>query len=206
MSQSQPSRSAPNLAPTQAKYAAGSPLVRFANRRFFRALHMLTQEIEARSVLDAGCGEGVVLERLAVSEGRQAVGVDLDASRAQLAYRNVAAASVGVADVQQLPFAASSFDLVVALEVFEHVGNPGAALEEAYRVSRHYLLASVPHEPWWRLGNMLRLKYLRRLGNTPEHLHHWTASGFRRFVAQRFRIMDVKLPFLWTFVLAEKLS
>lgn len=204
MSQSQPSPSASNLASTQAKYTARSPLVRFANRRFFHALDAMVRKIEAPTVLDAGCGEGLGLQRLTTSNGAQLFGVDLDPARAQLAHQNVSAAGVAIADVQQLPFAANSFDLVVLLEVFEHVGSPAAALEEAQRISRRYMLASVPHEPWWRLGNLLRLKYLRQLGNTPEHLHHWSASGFRRFIGQRFKVTDVKLPFLWTFVLAEK--
>jgi hypothetical protein len=64
---------------------------------------------------------------------------------------------------------------------------------------------SVPHEPWWRLGNMARLKYLRQWGNTPGHINHWSRGGFRQQVGKYFRVLRVTNPFLWTFVLAEKI-
>ena len=195
------SSSAPNLAPTQAKYADKNPLVRFANQRLFRALTQMLGQISVHSILDGGCGEGVVMGRL---RAPRIVGVDLDPKRAILARSSHPEARIAIADVQRLPFAHACLDLVIMVEVFEHVGDPEAALKEVARVSRKYLLASVPNEPWWRIGNMIRLKYLRNLGNTPEHIHHWSVGGFRRFVSQSFSVRELQRPFLWTFVLAEK--
>ena len=193
--------SAPNLAPTQAKYADKNPLVRFANQSFFRALTQMLGQISVHSILDGGCGEGVVTGRL---RAPRIVGVDLDPKRAILARSSHPEARIAIADVQRLPFARACLDLVIMVEVFEHVGDPEAALKEVARVSRKYVLASVPNEPWWRIGNMIRLKYLRNLGNTPEHINHWSARGFTRFLSQSFTVLDLKKPFLWTFALAIK--
>ena len=193
--------SAANLAATQAKYTARNPLIRIANQRFFKALAAMLRRLPADSVLDAGCGEGVLLNRVSAS---RLVGIDLDRRRAQLARVANPGAAIAVADVVRMPFAPDSFELVLLLEVLEHVGDPIAALSEAARVSRRYLLASVPNEPWWRIGNMVRLKYLRQLGNTPEHIQHWSARGFRSFISKAFLILDIRKPFLWTFVLGEK--
>lgn len=134
------------------------------------------------------------------------VGVELDPRRAILARSINPEAHIAIADVQRLPFPRACLDLVIMAEVFEHVGGPEAALKEAARVSRKYLLASVPNEPWWRIGNMIRLKYLRNLGNTPEHINHWSARGFARFLSQSFSVLELKKPFLWTFALATKIQ
>ncbi len=125
--------------------------------------------------------------------------------RAQVAGSRMPSAMLAASDVHSMPFPSESFDLVLMLEVFEHVGNPGVALEEVTRVSRKYLLASVPNEPWWRLGNMLRFKYLRDFGNTPEHIHHWSSRRFMHFISGSFKVLELRQPFLWTFILAEKL-
>ena len=196
-----PSESAPNLGPTQTKYTDRSSLVRFANQRFFSALGEMLGSVRAKSILDAGCGEGEILERI---ESTSAFGVDLDQQRVSIARSRNSNGTLGVADVQRLPFHDRAFDLVLMLEVFEHVGDPAQALSEVARVTDRYLLASVPNEPWWRIGNMMRLKYLRAFGNTPEHLHHWSTRSFRRFIARSFQVIQVRRPFLWTFILAQK--
>ena len=195
--------SAVNLGPSQAKYSDRSRLVRFANHRFFQALAQLLSQVSVNTVLDAGCGEGLVLGRL---QSPRVVGIDLDRQRIILARASQPQSAVAVANVQRLPFSHASFDLVIMLEVFEHVGNPQAALKEVARVSRKYLLASVPNEPWWRVGNVIRFKYLRDLGNTPEHINHWSARGFTRFLSQSFTVLELKRPILWTFALAMKVQ
>ena len=202
-SSSRPPDSAPNLAPTQAKYTDPSPLAQHANRRFIRAVYDMIGRVRAESILDAGCGEGVILSRL---RRPTHYGMDIDVARLHEAKSMVGGGKLVAGDVHRLPFPAESFDLVLMLEVFAHLGDPQAALVEVARVSRRYLLASVPHEPWWRIGNMLRLKYLRDFGNTPEHIHHWSSRGFKRFISSSFEVLEIRQPFLWTFMLAEKIQ
>lgn len=197
-------RSSINLAPGQAKYTDRNPLVQFANRRFFETTSSLVRSLDVRSTLDAGCGEGVMLHHIARDHGLSSLGLDLDRLRLLLARERLPASLLTAGNVQSMPFQESAFDLVLMLEVLEHVGNPTLALDEAYRITRRYFIGSVPNEPWWRVGNMLRLKYLRQWGNTPEHINHWRSPAFQSFVRTRFAILEVRHPFLWTFVLAEK--
>jgi len=196
--------SSANQAVTQQKYSSSNPLVRYANQRFFRALDSLAGLAPASTVLDAGCGEGVVLSRLSNHPARRMFGLDLDPARLRLTRSRLPGQALVVGDLHNLPFASASFDLVLALEVFEHIGDPNQALREVFRVSRRFLLASVPNEPWWRIGNMLRFKYLSHFGNTPEHIQHWSARGFRKFLSQHFSVQALRTPFLWTFGLAQK--
>ena len=198
--------SSANQAATQQKYSSKNPLARYANQRFFRALDSLAALAPADSVLDAGCGEGVVLSRFSDQAARRMIGLDLDPARLRLTRSRLPGQALVVGDLHNLPFSSAAFDLVLALEVFEHIGDPEQALREVFRVSRHYLLASVPNEPWWRIGNMLRFKYLRHFGNTPEHIQHWSARGFRAFLSRAFSVDALKTPFLWTFGLAHKPS
>ena len=107
------------------------------------------------------------------------------------------------ADIAQLPFPATSFDLVMAIEVLEHVPDPPAALAELARVSRGQLVLSVPREPIWRVANMARGKYIGALGNTPGHINHWSKRGFARLVGAQFDVVDVRAPFPWTMVAAR---
>ena len=129
------------------------------------------------------------------------VGLDLPDHELASNWRHVDMACL-FADGTALPFADDTFELVLAIEVLEHVPGPDAALRELSRVCSGRLIASVPFEPIWRAGNLLRRRYVRQLGNTPGHVNHWTRRGFSRFVGGRFDVEQVKSPLPWTMVRA----
>jgi hypothetical protein len=73
-------------------------------------------------------------------------------------------------------------DTAVCLEVLEHLAEPAAALRELSRVARKKIILSVPYEPYFRIGNVLRGKHLERWGDHPEHVQHWNFRTFRAFL------------------------
>ena len=83
-----------------------------------------------RRVLDLGCGRGGVME-LFWRAVRRAVGLDPDLASLR-EHRAGFPRVCGLGD--GLPFAAGSFDLVVALWVFEHLAAPERVLAEVHRV------------------------------------------------------------------------
>ena len=193
-----------NLASIQTKYTEKSWISQFANRRFLEAIVTNINDLKISNILDAGTGEGIVLDLIKGIRGTQQIfGLDLDRARLIEARSRIRNGYIQ-SDLNNLPFDDGAFNLVVCLEVLEHVGSPDNALRELHRVTNQYLLASVPNEPWWRLGNMARLKYLKEWGNTPEHINHWSRRGFRNMISRYFRILSVQTPFLWVFILAEK--
>lgn len=198
--------STPNLGPTQTKYEALNPILRYANHQYFATIRNLLRSVSAESLLDAGAGEGAVLSDIGHYGIDRVVALDIDPERSSLAKASLTNTHVVIGDAHDLPFGSNSFDLVLLLEVLEHLGDPEAVVKEVQRVTKRYVLGSVPHEPWWRFGNMLRLKYWRDWGNTPEHVNHWSSRGFQALVSSRFNILKVAHPFLWTFVLAEKVD
>jgi 2-polyprenyl-3-methyl-5-hydroxy-6-metoxy-1,4-benzoquinol methylase len=196
--------SSENLAEYQAKYHDSSLIVRYANKRFFHTIKTFVDLISPNKILDVGCGEGKVLEQLGTDNHVPSLGIDLDPARIYLAKSQTGETPFVIGNAQELPLEDNAFDLVMLLEVLEHVGEPDFVLREAYRVTNKYLLASVPNEPWWRIGNLARLKYVRDLGNTPEHINHWSVRGFRKFISKSFTIIKIETPVLWTFILAKK--
>lgn len=199
-------KSSENLASIQTKYIDKNPLVRYANRRFLESIESMIMDLNITSVLDAGCGEAIVMKRInAVQQLKSVIGVDFDIARL-IEAKSRLVSNYAQADIHNLPFYSNQFDLVLCMEVFEHLGDPEGALQEISKVTRRYLLTSVPNEPWWRIANMARLKYLSEWGNTPEHINHWSIWGFKRFISKCFRIVRVETPVLWTFILAEKIT
>jgi hypothetical protein len=89
------------------------------------------------------------------------------------------------------------------MEVLEHLEDPERGFAEVCRVSKRWVIATVPREPIWRMLNMARLKYVTSLGNTPGHLNHWSARGFRKFVGHFANVHACRTPLPWTVVLAE---
>ena len=87
--------------------------------------------------------------------------------------------------VYELPFDDDSFDLVLCLEVLEHLDDPAAALAELSRVSAGDDRRLGPARALVRAGSLLRGKYVRDLGNHPEHVNHWNAAGLRALLEPR---------------------
>ncbi len=185
------------------KYESRHALERLLMARFLRRLDAALPESAPSRILEIGTGEGTiaarVVERLAAG---RVVGVDLPDDHLAAHWRGRGLLAV-FADAQRLPFPDQAFDLVLAIELLEHLADPEAALSEIARVANGTVVLSVPAEPLWRIGNLLRRRYWSAWGNTPGHIQHWGASGFRRLVARHLRVVALWRPLPWTMVVAE---
>ena len=191
---------------TYDKYGSSNPVVKRLMAGFHRAVDDLWAKAAPSSVLDIGCGEGVLTlewaERL--GDGR-VVGIDLDDPklRAEWAARTRPNLEFRVEEATSLSFRDDEFDMVAAIEVLEHVPDPEATLAEMARVARGRLLASVPREPLWRALNMARGAYLRNLGNTPGHVNHWSKRAFVSLLSRYGTVEEARSPFPWTMALVR---
>ena len=188
----------------QGKYLTRNPLYRSLVGGFFRTAEELLRNVRAEDVLDMGCGEGYAADRVHPWVlPRRMVGIDLSQPMLAQAHQIYPSISFIAGTAYHLPFPKGYFDLVLVMEVMEHLERPDEALGEVQRVGRSHILASVPLEPIWRLLNMARGAYWPALGNTPGHLQHWTRSAFLAMLRRRFTILQVRAPFPWTMALCS---
>jgi len=187
---------------TYDKYASKNPIERRLMDGFFAALDAALPAT-AVSILEVGVGEAEVAGRVR-ARYPQARFVGIDLPDPDLAAHWVAQGLAGTfADIAQLPFADASFDLVLAIEVLEHVPDPAAAVRELRRLATGSLVLSVPREPIWRVANLARGKYVGALGNTPGHVNHWSRRRFAELVGSQLAVRSVTTPFPWTMVAAS---
>lgn len=188
---------------TYDKYASKNPIERRLMDGFFTALDAALPTDAPASILEVGVGEAEVARRVRERyPDARFVGIDLPDP--ELASHWAASGLNGTfADISQLPFPDAAFDLVLAIEVLEHVPDPPAAICELARLATGDLVLSVPREPIWRVANMARGKYLGALGNTPGHVNHWSKGRFASLVGSQFSVRRVATPFPWTMVAAQ---
>jgi SAM-dependent methyltransferase len=138
--------------------------------------HLLT---ENAVVLDYGSGRGAVLQRVG-NRVRKGIGVELDERLVETANRINCFDHIEYVQgdgKNTLPFDSSSFDIILAMDVLEHVGDERPYLREFYRLLRPNgsLVVEVPAKGPFRALDIGNIKY-----NFPR-LHRW----FYHYVARQ---------------------
>ena len=192
---------------TYDKYGSTNPVVRRLMARFEGTLDELFTQADPQSLLDVGCGEGVLTHQWAqrLGDERRVVGIDLDdpALHAEWAKRTAPNLEYRVMKAENLPFADGEFDAATAIEVLEHVPDAEHTVAEMARVAKRWLLVSVPREPLWRGLNMARGAYWKDLGNTPGHVNHWSRRSFVALLSRHGEVVQARSPFPWTMLLVR---
>lgn len=185
------------------KYGSDHPVVRRLMSGFRSDLAALITRAAPHSILDVGCGEGVLSAEWARELGATVVGLDLADPKLEREWgaRREAKLTFVQGTGEELPFGDGEFDLVAAIETLEHVSDPERVLGEMGRVAREHLLVSIPREPLWRTLNLARGAYLRRLGDTPGHVNHWSRRDLRRLLAPHGELLELRTPFPWVMAL-----
>ncbi len=104
-------------------------------RPLFQAVLARGHFADRTRALDVGCGAGLFAE-LAAWRGATVTGLDAAEPLLALARRRVPRAAFHRGDMEALPFAADSFDVVTGINAFQFAADPGRALGEARRVAR----------------------------------------------------------------------
>ena len=191
---------------TYDKYGSTNPVVRRLMANFERTLDELFARADPQSLLDVGCGEGVLVHEWAARIApRRVVGIDLEEPSIQAGWEQRRAPNLEyrIMKAESMPFADGEFDVATAIEVLEHVPDPAHTVAEMARVAKSHLLVSVPREPLWRALNMARGAYLPQLGNTPGHVNHWSKRSFVRLLSEHGTVVEARSPFPWTMLLVR---
>lgn len=145
-----------------------------------------------KSLLDVGCGEGVLLD-LVSSRVSKLFGVDLLPRRISIAKKRLASekkpVSLSVMNVDDgLSFSSSTFDVVTCVSVIEYVLDPYQAIAEFKRIIKKdgLLIVEVPNVAYLleriRLltGNLVGVAH--SAGWQGGRLHHFTYSTLSKLL------------------------
>jgi len=154
-------------------------------------------------MLDAGCGEGLTLERIiARFPDGYVQGVDIDPLNVAICREH--RLPVTQASVYDLPFRDSSFDSCILLEVIEHLENADRALAELVRVTRlgGRVIIVYPKDMMMYFARIACLKF-REARFDPGHVNQWNARALGRLMSAHGlrRLAFRSLPRFWPFML-----
>lgn len=150
------------------------------------------------TVLDVGCGDGLLLQMLK-EQGIEAKGVDISDVAVEVCTQKGFTVLKNDFTTDALPFGEGSFDTVIALDVLEHVYNPEKLLSEMHRVSNSDVVISVPNFA----SLPARIQVL--LGRVPEnnrpnkgHLYWFTWKVLKDVLAkEHFVIEEGRFNTIW---------
>jgi 2-polyprenyl-3-methyl-5-hydroxy-6-metoxy-1,4-benzoquinol methylase len=187
------------------KYRNKNPIQRLLIRRFVSALHsVFVGAGPVRRVVEVGVGEGFLSGYLSERfPDVEFTGVDLSSDDIGRLRRKFPRISAHVASIEDLGALSPPYDLVMCCEVLEHVPDPERALRSLTALGAGRLILSVPHEPFFMLSNLARGKNVARLGNDPEHIHHWSARSFRALLERELDVLHLELPYPWILTLSK---
>jgi ubiquinone/menaquinone biosynthesis C-methylase UbiE len=182
-------------------YNSKNILVRFAHTDRLNAITKIMGPGEGLKVLDAGCGEGHLLEKLRKKSPKNTYyGIDITDVALKRAKERCPGAKIKSMDVSAISFAGGFFDVVVCTEVLEHIDDYEAVAKELKRVLKKggRLIITFPNETLWTLSRAL---LLRTPFKVPDHVNSFSPGKIKQIMGMK-AVRQVNLPFRLPFFLS----
>lgn len=182
-------------------YNAKNFLVRYVhNNRLQNIIEQFPQKEQLR-ILDAGCGEGHLLEKLFKKYPNNLYyGADLTEVALVKAKERCPWANFLLTDLGKIDLANDFFDLIVCTETIEHIDDYSGVFKEFKRLLKPggILIITFPNEFWWTVSRFL-------LGRRPikvvDHVNFFTISKIKKLIALQ-PILSFGLPWRWPFFIS----
>ncbi len=158
----------------------------------------------AGSLLDVGCGPGLLLQVLVEREGLSVAGIDISPEMIRVAKDRLGIrADLRIGDAESLPWEDDHFDHAVCTDSFHHYPNPERAVAEMRRVLKRggrLVIADPAAPPVIRQVANVVNRSLRhgdvRIYNRPEMMRILKGQGFEK--------IEWQISGLWGFVVTAR--
>lgn len=143
-------------------------------------------------VLEVGCGGGALLSKITMT-GSVAVGLDLSETQIKYTKTRLQDALLIVGDSERLPLKDNVFTKCFAVEILEHVQNPGQIMKEIRRVLKDNgeLIIVVPNDRNWFIHRILQ-GYFRAAFYDYGHIHDFSSIGKLEPFLKGFKVLMVR--------------
>lgn len=189
------------------EYESSNPFIKLIINRFYKKINVILANLKLKKeskLLEVGCGAGESSRIISkMLNGQHFEISDNDARYIEKLKELDFSIKIKQETVYSLKRKNGEFDLIFLLEVLEHLEYPERALKELFRVSKGYVIISVPNEPIWSILNFIRGKYWNEFGNTPGHINHWNSRSLKNLVSKYGKVLQVYTPFPWIIILAK---
>ncbi len=164
-------------------------------------LSLITELVTPNSrVLDLGCGDGSLLQRLFAEKHIRGQGIDHDLdSIAQCLQRDVFAIQADLEDeLSAIP--SDRFDFVILSQTLQEIRQPGLVIREMLRVGKHCII-TFPNFAHWKiraelalLGRMPISRTIPYSWHETPNIHHTTLRDFRAFIRDHHAVIEREYP------------
>jgi SAM-dependent methyltransferase len=198
-----------NISSNFRKYQNRHPFAVKQLAKFYSSLIKTITKVKHGRMLSIGCGECFDLKKIQDHNNiniEYYYGLDSNYQSLQTAKKLATNRPLNLVqgDILKSPVIFSKVDLILGLEILEHLSSPDKVLKQISKQFKGYCIFSVPNEPLFRLTRLLLFQQnIRAFGNHPEHLHNWSKHSFARLIRKYFIIEEISTPSLWTIILCR---
>ena len=142
-----------------------------------------------RKVLDMGCRDGILTRHFI--DQNEVTGLDIDKLALKACKKNLNIETIWADFSLQIPLPTSSFDVVIAGEVIEHLPYPEITVSEVSRILKPegLFIGSVPNS--YHLKNRLRVLKGRLIDYDQTHLRAYNVMLLRQYLEKEFVIEEL---------------
>ena len=171
------------------------PLIGIPSRLRVKAIFKELGDISGKKLLDVGCEAGYITIKLA-QKGARVTAIDLIEEPIRELRRTIKGKNLPitlmVADATKLPFAAKSFDIILATEVIEHITKLNRFVENAAKVLKPggVLLITFPNENLrQKLYPLVSLFGINAEVESQVTLKNYRREAIIKLFSQRFKLI-----------------
>jgi len=182
-------------------YNSKNPLVRFIHTNRLNQIIKLIKNKENLKILDAGCGEGHLIQKLQNNiPNNTYYGFDITDIALEKAKIRCTKAIIEKKDLANTKTTNDFFDIIICSEVLEHIPEYQEVINELKRILQKdgLLIITFPNETLWTVA---RFFLGRKPIKEPQHVNSFTPNKMKSYINLK-TIKQINLPFRLPFILS----